>query len=556
MVTKTSLSVFMLFIFAICSLSQDKQSESNQKVSAPGIYKGYSTEEYDSFYRESQYVKMSDGVRIAVDIYRPQKNGIVEQQPLPVIWLHTRYTRSLTGPQGNVLSLVSSPVGMTFIKHGYILVIADARGTGASFGTQKGIFTSKDSRDAYDITEWIASRKWCNGNVGMTGGSYEGVTQLMAAKANPPHLKAIFPAMFLFDLYDFPYHNGVYYEDCIVSDKAKLMKSSGRNINFISPVDSDTQKKLLKEAHSHRSENRYLGEFFSMAKYRNSYDSLTQCFLYKEWSPSHYLSEINKSGVAVYIYGGWFDLFSKDAFMLYTNLTVPRKLLMVDSPHSSGKNPNLLQLYITEQLRWFDYWLRKIPNGIMDEHPVALQKIREPDVLNLTFSDSWPLNNLFKLTAYFHKGKSGSVNSKNDGILDMREPGAPDGIDVYNVDFSTSSGTATRWDDAAIKKFNYPDMAKNDEKGLTYSASVPLQSNLTICGHPVVTCYVSSSTPDFDLFAYLEDVDINGVSKYLTEGCLRASFRKLEKIGGCAVQQPGIALSSLLFQRRNQGETR
>jgi len=231
--------------------------------------------------------------------------------------------------------------------------------------------------------------------------------------------------------------------------------------------------------------------------------------------------------VAVYVYGGWFDLFSKDAFKLYANLTTPKKLLMVDSPHSSGKNPNLVQLYITEQLRWFDYWLKGVENGIMEEQPIALQKIGDPEILN--FTQTWPLTNQVTLKAYFHEGKSSSVNSVNDGILDMKKPDLKDGLDKYKADFSTTSGNATRWDDAAIKKFAYPNMAPNDEKGLTYTTTTPLQRDLTICVHPVITCWLSSTASNLDLYAYLEDIDSNGYSKYITEGCIRASFRKIDQ---------------------------
>ncbi|QGY43160.1 CocE/NonD family hydrolase [Maribellus comscasis] len=521
MAVKILLTAVILSIALFSSFSQE-----NQKISTIGTYNGYSTLKYDSFFRESRYVKMSDGTRLAVDIYRPIKNGITETAPLPVVWNHTRYTRALKGPQGNILTLATSPIGMALIRRGYVTVIADARGTGASFGTQNGLFTKREAQDAYEITEWLAKQEWCNGKIGMMGGSYEGVTQLMAAAKKPPHLKAIFPAMFLFDLYNFPYHNGVYYNDCIISDKNKMSKGAASKIDFIAPVDNDLMKTDLKTAYSSRSENRFLDDIFSISKYRNSFDSLTQSYLYKDWSPSNYVEEINHSGIAVYIYGGWFDLFSKDAFLLYANLTGPKKLLMVDSPHSSSKNPKLIQLFITEQIRWFDYWLKDIPNGIMDEPQIALQKNGETATENLTLSDTWPLNNTQNLNVYFQEGKSGSVNSLNDGILDMKKPVDNAGFEKYMADFSATSGTQTRWDDAAIKKFSYPDMTANDEKGITFTLLNPLQNKLTICGHPIITCYANSSCGDFDLYVYLEDVAPNGVSSYLSEGCIRASFYK------------------------------
>jgi len=47
--------------------------------------------------------------------------------------------------------------------------------------------------DAYDLIEWIAAQPWCDGNVGMIGISDFARRQLIAARHQPPHLKAIFP---------------------------------------------------------------------------------------------------------------------------------------------------------------------------------------------------------------------------------------------------------------------------------------------------------------------------------------------------------------------------
>ena len=321
-----------------------------------------------------------------------------------------------------------------FIKQGYILVVADARGTGASFGIKNGLFAQESAKDAYEIIEWIASQKWCNGNVGMMGGSYEGVTQLMAASTKPPHLKAIFPAMCLFDLYDFPYHNGVLFDDCLVSVEETLNKSIKRNVGFIAPIDEDSSRVLLQEAVSFRKNNRSIDHIFPNLPYRDSFDSLTHSSPYQKWGPSNYIDKINESGVAIYVYGGWFDLFSRDALVLYDNLTVPKKLSMVDSPHSSVNNPGLTQFYFTEQLRWFDYWLKSIPNGIMEEPPVTIQQMGMGGAGEFLSSEKWPLKNTFNMKLYFLKGPSGTVGSLNDDILDKQKPDSGSGTDKYQAD--------------------------------------------------------------------------------------------------------------------------
>jgi putative CocE/NonD family hydrolase len=70
----------------------------------------------------------------------------------------------------------------------------------------------------------------------------------------------------------------------------------------------------------------------------------------------------------------------------------------------------------------------------------------------------------------------------------------------------------------------YPDLSTNDAKSLTYTTP-PLGSDLTVIGHPVVTLYLSSDQTDGDFYAYLEEVDSTGFSRYVSEGMLRASRR-------------------------------
>ena len=64
------------------------------RVSSFGAYGGYSEAIYDGYQRTSQYITARDGTKLAVDIFRPTKNGQVAQEPLPVIWTHSRYHRA------------------------------------------------------------------------------------------------------------------------------------------------------------------------------------------------------------------------------------------------------------------------------------------------------------------------------------------------------------------------------------------------------------------------------------------------------------------------------
>ena len=76
-------------------------------------------------------------------------------------------------------------------QRGYIVAVQDVRGRFNSDGEFFPYFNEHD--DGYDTVEWIAAQDWCDGNIGMTGGSYVGQTPWFAASRRPPHLKAIVP---------------------------------------------------------------------------------------------------------------------------------------------------------------------------------------------------------------------------------------------------------------------------------------------------------------------------------------------------------------------------
>jgi len=519
---------FFVSLFALSLLAVGLSAREEERVSKFGEYKGYSEAIYDSWVRTSQYLTMRDGIKIAIDIIRPAKNGVAAQEPLPAIWTHTRYRRALI-KDGRVITEADSPFAQQLIKHGYIIAAADVRGSGASFGSWQGIWTREESQDAYEITEWLASQPWCEGKVGMMGGSYLGVTQLMAAGTKPPHLKAIFPIVALFDIYPVGYHGGVFYDDLIRtwSELTKLMDTE----RVAAPIDDDKDGRLLKEAVEEHKSSRTLIEIMSPLRYRNDKDEMSGVMPNYEWHPAAFIEEINQSGIPIYLWGGWFDSFTKDGFLMFRNFKNAKKIVMGAWSHSSRDREiavELIQLAAAEELRWFDYWLKGIDNGIMTEPPIRYQVMIAPKKNEWRTAEKWPLPMELPKKFYFHEGPSGSVKSVNDGILSTKPPSEISGEDNYTVDYTTTTGQASRWDNAVGGGFGYPDMTANDQKGLTYTTE-PLIEDLEVTGHPVVHLWTSSTATDGDFFVYLEEVDRQGFSHYLSEGTLRASHRALHE---------------------------
>jgi putative CocE/NonD family hydrolase len=124
-------------------------------------------------------VPMRDGTVLATDVALADGAG-----PQPVLLARTPYLRAGARAAYDVATLA---------RAGWAVVFQDVRGRGDS----KGVFDpfTQEKLDGRDAVDWCAAQPWCDGRVAMTGGSYLGVTQLYAAAARPPALKAISPSI-------------------------------------------------------------------------------------------------------------------------------------------------------------------------------------------------------------------------------------------------------------------------------------------------------------------------------------------------------------------------
>lgn len=137
-------------------------------------------------------IPVRDGTKLAAVVYRPRS----QKEPLPVLLTLTPYTSRSTYSRGRYFS-----------EQGYVFVSVDTRGRGNSEGEFDPFM--KDGQDGYDLVEWLAKQSWCNGKVGMWGGSYLGFTQWTTAKEFPPHLATIVPVASPYLLKDYPTNKGI-----------------------------------------------------------------------------------------------------------------------------------------------------------------------------------------------------------------------------------------------------------------------------------------------------------------------------------------------------------
>jgi len=497
------------------------------RVSEFGRYEGWSEALFDGWATSSLYVTMRDGVRLAVDVTRPTFYGELVEEPFPVVWTHSRYHRRPPSAVPSRLSMVDgSPALQRLVQHGYVVASAAVRGSGASFGRYEGLFSPAETDDAAELIAWFAAQPWCDGNVGMWGGSYLGITQYMAASRAPPALKAIFPDVAAFDMYDLVYAGGIFRECIGFWDE--FTRRLDREL-LAQPVDADVDGRLLHQAVAAHEENWQVAPGYVSAPFR---DDVVPGLAWKVNGPSGLLPAIQEAGIPAYHINGWFDVFTIDATLWWANTRAPEHLTIGPWAHAGIAQPGVdeerQRVTTVEQHRWFDRWLKGIENGIDQEPGVHYALIEEPGRWRWVASPSWPPPEARPQRFFLRAGPSGSVASRNDGSLAREEPTENEAFDRYAVDPTTTTGTSSRWDNAvgAVAQVSYPHLAENDALCLTYTTE-PLEKALSVVGHPLVRLFLDADHEDCDVFALLEEVGPGGDVRYVTEGCLRASRRAL-----------------------------
>lgn len=141
---------------------------------------------------DSILITTPDGGKISLTLVRNKQ----VKGPQPVILKNTIYA-------GDDIILAKIAV-----DYGYVGVIANTRGKGLSPDSLAPY--EFDAQDGYTVIDWISKQPWCNGKVGMYGGSYLGFTQWAVVKKMHPALKTIVPAVAVGAGIDFPLANGVF----------------------------------------------------------------------------------------------------------------------------------------------------------------------------------------------------------------------------------------------------------------------------------------------------------------------------------------------------------
>jgi uncharacterized protein len=520
-----------------------------------GEYARIKQPEFTQYIRESIYVPVSDGMRLALDIVRPAVNGAAVAGKRAVILEITPYGRawrtSKTGELRDCLACQHH-----FWRYGYITAALDSRGTGASFGTTvDGPYTRQGGRDAREIIEWLAQQSWSNGRVGMVGSSFAGRIQFHAASEAPKALKALMPAMAGFDNFDGHAVRGgmvsqaaLAWAPATATAEAADPQSPAADRVAVAAVDADTTGKLRDEARAlnaaaEAKEQRFYNDLGAAFPGGMGRDELKWGMQLQEngfVNHADLVPLLNQAQIPLYVWQGWIDAFIVDGIRWFDNFTGSRKITIGNWPHGiftrdgakrDPRDAEQQRLYEAESLRWFDYWLLDKDTGIMND-----------PVVNYTVEDSrqtwvWrsaPTLDFVKVSNSKQMLLSGGESAAKGALVEANTAGAES--TRWKFDPSATTGRGRSWETVATvavhKDFGlpefYPDLAANDRKGAAFS-SAALSADVELFGATVLEFYLSADAADSPLAATLSEVLPDGRSRYLSEASMRGSFRTLSK---------------------------
>ena len=441
-------------------------------------------------------VPMRDGVNLAAHVYRPDAPG-----EFPTLML-LRYFRA---PFQNEHAEY-------FAKRGYAVALVDSRGRYDSGG--KWVPYVNEPRDGYDAQQWLGRQPWSNGEIGTMGISYNGFTQVMPAPLGSPYLKCLVPRENQQTNFGHLYNDGVMQLNVVF--EFGLFTKQGSQTQKILPSEDPHYRRLpLIAAVDEFPQVEHVKDWFAHAKY----DEYWQAYGIKE--------KYGQIQVPAYFMTGWYDNLVHEGWRNFKGFTEEggseaarkgTKILVGPWVHGGTNSyPELLDV----ELRWYDYWLKGIQNGIDKEPPIKIF-VMGPDVWR--FENEWPLARTQFTKYYIHS--SGKANGdQGDGTL-TSSPAQDEPPDRYAYDpedpVPTLGGQISTHGEIRGRKDRSSVQSRKDI--LVYT-SEPLERDMEVTGPVDFKLYAASSAVDTDWTATLSDLHPDGQAIHVCEGIRGARFR-------------------------------
>lgn len=477
-----------------------------------------------------QEIPMRDGINLSANIYIPES----EDESYPVILIYTPYVNDEAVERG-----------MFFAKQGYIFITLDLRGRGNSEGEYRPF--EKDGVDGYDAIQWIAKQDWCNGKIGMMGGSYRGMVQWMTLKNKPEALKTIVPTAAVGPGNDFPKEDGIFVDYALrwlnLTGGVSMNKSLFGNQDY---WKSKSLKKYKESIPFKDWDMVALGKrnpIFQTWISHPDFDSYWQGFY-----PSK--EDYKSFDIPILTITGYFDGDQPGAMTYYedhmkygnSNCKANHYLIIGPWSHAGTRNPeielgglkfgnnaklDMMQLH----LEWFNWTLKNGKKPAFLEDRVSYYMMDQ---------NKWKyasqMSNVSKdtITYYLSSPSSDAKLFINPGQLSTLKPSLSD-IDTILYDpLDTANWVSYTGSD------DYTAPIPIEEKGRVIYISDALDTDTPIAGRFEVALYLSLNVPDTDLQVSLYEINKLGETKYIGTDMLRLRYRE-------GLNKPKLAIPGEVF---------
>jgi len=465
-------------------------------------------------------VPMRDGVVLRADILLPADSG-----RFPTLVYRTPYNKES--------ALREYKTFRKAVARGYAVVAQDVRGRYASDGEFNAY--RSEGRDGYDTIEWAAKQPWSDGNVGTFGLSYPGAVQWLAAVENPPHLKAMVPAMTFSTPRNFFYSGGVFDGSWLDWIWFNIAPDLRRRKGLPGPRTRKEAAAVWEQAHQRLQAFLPLGDLRELKDISPFYyEWLSHPPADPWWDWAELRNKYDRVHAAVLNLSGWYDeAYGPDGATTNFNGLLatrradkdPRTSTLIgpwthagqEESHSGERDfgPSAAIDYDELLLRWMDHYVRGIDNGADRDSRVRIFVMGKNVWRD---ENTWPLKRARSESLYL---ASKSADDRTGNLVRS----------VANDSYRDSSFLS---DPAKPLSDPFTTYGAHDYRSLAGRSDTlvfdtePLPADLEVTGPIRAEIYVSADCRDLDLWVRLLDVARDGAAFNLMSpglDVLRASYR-------------------------------
>ncbi|MBC9209788.1 CocE/NonD family hydrolase [Roseomonas aerophila] len=530
--------------------------------------------------RTEHMVACRDGVRLATDLYLPDGDG-----PFPVILERTPYGKREVSRSERTAAdpkpALREDIAGYFVAHGYAVVYQDCRGRWGSEG--EFVKYLADGEDGYDCCAWIMRQPWCNGRIGTMGLSYAAHTQASLGCLNPPGLAAQ-----ILDSGGFSnaWQGGIRRGGAFELKQATWAFNQGK-------LAPETVTDPVRAA-AFAAED--LHAWFARWPWKPGHSPVRHApdyedYLFEQWTEGAFGPFWQKLGI--YAQGwhhqyadvpmvhmsSWYDPYPRTAVENFCGLRDAGRgrpfLILGPWTHGNRSQTAFGEVEFGPEatvdswagdwrafrLRFFDRWLRDLPNGVEDDPRVRVfvmgggsgRRNAEGKLEHGGYwrqAENWPLPGT-RFTAY-HLHPDGALGEATPApratpiswTADPAHPIPTVGGAITSMEPLISGGAYDQREREGMFAHTAPYLPLASRPDVVVFETPVLDSDVEIIGPVMAHLWVASDAPDTDITAKLVDVHPpsadypQGFAMNLTEGILRLRYR--DDPANPSLLEPGV----------------